>query len=399
MMNILIKLTGFRGGAPISMRQYQQVLHGEGDETVVCGLMESGKEEENVFLNDTPCYNVPPCSEKSFFNVIKITLTLFNLIKKHKSRVLISTSRTDFGVCRAVCKATGSAFLPIIPGGKISKNAKNLSSVKKERFICFSFENKEALMANGIPNKNISVVSNRIKVIPDLEWRRYYSEKSENQPIEILLVSRLDPEHKEGIMLFMDRLSKYKGKIILNIAGDGTCANEYHDYAKKIDKENKFIKFLGFVKDMDSVIRRSDIIIGKGRSVLTPIMTNRIGFVLGYDGGITVCNEETFDELYRYNFSGRNSTHTLSDDQFFDMCDRIRRDENFRNSFDHVFEVARKHYSVEYLKDMILPIINDKKAETKKVKYGFAQKFKAVLFAIAVYFRWLLAGIAAKVKG
>lgn len=398
-MNILIKLAGFRGGAPFSMRQYQQVLRSEGYNCSVCGYMKPGNENENIFLDDSICYYVPLLEERSLVSVVKMALTLFKLMKRENAIMLLSPSRADFGVEYAVCCATGAAFLPVIPGGDIAKNAKNLAPVRKEKYICFSIENKEGLMANGIAEKNISVISNRIQAEPDETWRKYYAEKSIDQPLKILLVTRLDSAHKKGVLSFMDRIAKTEKQVILNIAGDGLCAEEYYSYAEKLGELNKRIYFLGYVKDMNSIILQADVIVGKGRSVITPIMMNRIGIVLGYDGGLTLCVEETFEELCRFNFSGRGVTHLLNDKEFFELCDRIRGDTAYLDQFERVFNMAREHYSIDSLPQKLLPIVNSKIAEVKRVEFGFPQKCKTVWLSICMYVQWLWAGVVAKMKG
>ncbi len=351
--------------------------------------MEKGREQENIFLGNTVCRSIPKLKERSLISVIKTSLAVFKFMKEQNAEMMISVSRNDFGVCKAVCRATGAAFLPVIPGGKIGAGAKNLSSVLNEKFICFSKENENDLLINGVPEENIHVISNRISAAQDLEWRSHYSKKESDQPLNILLVSRLDPSHEQGIISFMERIAAYDGNVVLHIAGDGSFADKFREYAEKLNEKKEVIHFLGYISDMEALTLKSDIIVGKGRSVITPIMTNRFGFVLGYDGGLTICNEETVDELYKFNFSGRSSTHLLTNEQFFDLCEKIRNDAEYREELSRVFEAVRDKYSIDGLPDKLLPLINEMQLEIKGVKFGALQKCKTVLLSIGVYIKWL----------
>ena len=397
-MNVLIKLFVFNGGAPFSMREYQRVLMNANHKSIVCGNMIAGQEQKNVFMSDTPCYHIDVCNERSPISIVKTALSMFRLMKNNKVQMLLSPSRNDFGACYAVCKATGAAFLPIIPGGSISSCAKNLLSVRKEQFICFSYENKDSLIENGIAEDNIHVISNRIQLKQDISWREHYAKKGVGEPLNLLLVSRLDHEHRTGILALMDRIAEYDGQLLLKVAGDGECAEELIGYAEAINKRKKVISFLGFIKEIEPILLEADIVIGKGRSVIMPVMMNRIGFVLGYDGGISVCNEENFNELYWSNFSGRKASNSLDDEQFLELCQRIRRDSDYVASFGRVFERMRKAYSTEELADKLMPIVKKLMKQNSTVKYGLFQKYKTVWYAFGVYLKWLCTMVYSKLK-
>lgn len=381
------------------MREYQKVLMDENHKCIVCGNMIPGQEKKNVFISDTPCYHIDVCNERSPVSIIKTALAMFRLMKNNNIQMLLSPSRNDFGSCYAVCKATGAAFLPVIPGGSVSGGAKNLLSVLNEQFICFSHENKDSLIENGIAEKNIHVISNRIQVEQDQFWLEHYAQKKAEDPLNLLLVSRLDHEHRAGIFSLMDRIAKYDGRLLLKIAGDGECAEELNRYAENINQKKKVISFLGFVNEMEPILLEADIIIGKGRSVIMPVMMNRIGFVLGYDGGLSVCNEENFDELYRFNFSGRKASHLLDNEQFFELCERIRQDADYVASFRRVSEMMRKAYSTEDLADKLMPIVKSLMENSGTAKYGLLQECKTVWYAIRVYLKWFATMIHIKLKG
>ncbi len=393
-MSALIKLSEFRGGAPLSMYEYKKTLEKQGWFVAVAGEKKSNNLEEYIYPSDTKCFDVAMFNERSFVSIIRTTILIYRAMKEMQATLLLCASRNDFTPCSCVCKATGTALIPIIPGGSINPKAKNMLHVKRERFICFSPENKADLISAGIPKHNIHVVSNRITCEPDDRWKQHYTDRCLKEELCILLTSRLDSMLVSDVLAFMNTISELNKdgiKVQLRIAGSGNQMQRCMDKAKEINQANPCITMLGYLQNLVPEIYAADVVIGKGRSVIMPIMMNRIGLILGKNGALSICDDKTFENLYQYNFSGREMKKTISVNELAALFSQIRSNQEFVASFEVVFDMVRHAYNVDYLPQKFLPIVEQVLSDTTTtMHYGKMSMLKAIGFACISYFKWVL---------
>jgi glycosyltransferase involved in cell wall biosynthesis len=118
---------------------------------------------------------------------------------------------------------------------------------------------------------------------------------------KILYIGRLVREKYNSLKVIIKALQPLPG-IQLLVAGDGPYS------AQLSSKAPNWVNFLGFVKEMPTLINRVDIVIGTGRGIREAMACGKPAISmddLGYDGIVTPDNIRTFEY---YNFMGRSGT-------------------------------------------------------------------------------------------
>jgi len=138
--------------------------------------------------------------------------------------------------------------------------------------------------------------------------------------VNCVLVSRLVKEKFNSIVLAIETITYMKSRgipVVLKIAGAGDCLDELEKVANQTNRmfNEAIINFLGHVPDVEELLFDAHLVFGKGRGVLEGIMTNRIGIVVGEDSRMALCKATTIENLYTYNYSGRNITETITKNQ------------------------------------------------------------------------------------
>ena len=90
-------------------------------------------------------------------------------------------------------------------------------------------------------------------------------------------------------------------------------------------------------------------------------MMNRIGCVIGEDGKSSICTSSSFDNLYHFNFAGRNITAYLDENRFDKTVLSLLEGTYDINLLLDSVAVVDKHYSAEYLEEAFWSVIQHKR--------------------------------------
>ncbi len=369
--NVLFRGMKLSGGAPRSAYEYLNVFKIEGHNitAVVCDSDRNLKELyertfDRVILEK---YAYEYFEKRNFIAMYHSIKNEYQRLKNEKPDLVIVLGYFNMHFYGYLCRSCSIPSIMMIAGGDLSKSDAFLEKCLCDHVICFSEENKDVLK-QFFDIKNISVISNRIhikKLFGDINT--HYILKP-NDTLNILLTSRVSDDKYDSIIGFIktiDSIAGEKRKISLSIAGAGNCFAKLQDDLQSIKNSYLNIEIKGHIDDLLPEFEKTHIVVGKGRSVLEPMMMNRIGCVIGDDGRLEVCTTENFDNLYHYNFSGR---HLEKDDPQAELSGLIDSliDGTFDFSdFEKTVELIRKNYSAEYLPDKLHKVL-DSIEEPKK---------------------------------
>ncbi|MDF2613507.1 MAG: hypothetical protein K0S71_1293 [Clostridia bacterium] len=386
MEKILIKLEAYSGGAPNSLLEYGKILNRLGYKVIAAGEFKHKSLIDSYNDAGIETYNFPYVNNKQVFKSIKLAFQLYNFCKNNGVTMVCSASARDTFYISRISNLIRIKYLPIIAGGNLNNKINLIKNLYDHKFICFSEENKSDLIGVGHGEENISVISNRIDVKEDPGWIKHYNNFGET--INMIVISRLDSEKVKSILNAIEIaewISNQGENIVLKIVGTGSEIENVKQVVKKTNNNfgRNIVEVLGHVDDTRTIYHDAHVIMGKGRSVIEPMMYNRIGIVIGDESDFAICNIENVEHLYFHNFSGRNILKQHSKEQLLDLIRNIRKNQLDYKSFYKVFEEIRKKYHSKYLSESFLPIfylVNSR----NDVEYTVKRFHKAHLFYIGL---------------
>ncbi len=371
---VLLRGIKLGGGAPKSSYQYLQILKQDGYAVYVFSQEQeqSLKEVYEQTFDKVTVKNYPGdlWDNRDFLGLYRLMSVEYKDLKKEKTDLVIILGHFNAFFYTHFCNSLGIPAVTLIAGGDLSKSGYLLDGCPFDHIICFSEENRDVLIEH-CDNRRISVISNRIslkKIFTDAEVQYNLSE---NSGVYILFTSRVSPDKFDSIIRFIDIASKAaeeNRKIFLTVAGGGNCLDKLKEYVVDINNPYLNIEIKGHVDNLIPEFEKAHIVVGKGRSVIEPIMMNRIGCVMGNDGKIEVCKTDNFEHLYHYNFSGRNLNCDNSEVVLKDLIDSMRLGTFDTEEMIAAAEIARKHYSSEYLADRFHYVLDNMKCEKRRKK-------------------------------
>lgn len=394
-MKILLIIAGFGGGAPLSVLQYGRVLKSHGFSVAVNGSKYNESIAQKFIDSGIPVNyssNLQGLIAKyKFIKSVKSLFRMYDDIIYNQIDTIISVSNTNNFLFSYICKCLGLDHLIVVAGGDMSNKIATVKYWSSNKVICFSHENKDAVISGGYPEDKIEIISNRISCEEESGWKIHYSEMGKIDPVVLLITSRLDEDKTKSVMVTME-LAKWlfsnSQNVVLRIAGGGSQFNEMRALAQKINREVdiELITILGHVDDMKEEFHRAHIVFGKGRSVVEPIMMNRIGVIVGEDGKFSLCDEKSIENLYHYNFAGRNISCGISKEEILDLLNRVQDKTIDVESFYKTFENVRAKYHSDYFENNFYPMFEKeflKNESEKKISIGkFTHK---MILVIAVF--------------
>lgn len=355
-MKILINVGSFDGGAPLSILEYAKIARKIGHEVIAVG--EYANSQNKYTENGIRTYNIPRFITGRVRNSL-IGLNVLNRIIKQERPDLIHATSYGIVPSKFISKIYGLPILYSIAGGKINKNV-----FEDENLIVYSFENKEDLVIDGYREDRIKVISNRMSIskLPAIDCSIY--DKPSNE-INLLMISRLDVGVIKSVFYIMDlaaEISNKHQKISLDIIGGGELIQVVSDKAIQINKRknNININIHGYVDNTYDYIANSHIVFGKGRSIIEAIFLKRVSFVVGEDHCMTLCTPNTIENLYKYNFSGRNIINNYSLDEFLDVINDVKDGKVDQSILQETNGIVDKLYNIEHAEDTIAKIYDDK---------------------------------------
>lgn len=372
--NVFFRGIILSGGAPNSAYQYIKILKEEGNQ--ITAVVQDGetklrklyteKFDKILFLPDLGLLS----TRRKFFQIFCSVCKEYRILKQNKSDMVIILGHFNAFFYSQMCNSLEIPAVTLIAGGDLTKGDYLLKHCRCEQTICFSQENRDVLL-EYFEDKSIFVISNRIEVeITFDDFNKHYSVDKDDS-IHILLTSRISDDKYDSIIKFIalaDKACVETRGINLTIAGDGDCFNKLKESVASLNNPYLNIELKGHVDDLTPEFEKAHIVVGKGRSVIEPIMMNRIGCVMGDDGKIEVCTTNNFENLYHYNFSGRNLNCDNPEAVLKGLIDSIVSGSFNKEEMLAASDITRKYYSSEYLADKFHYVLDNMKCEKRRKK-------------------------------
>ncbi len=357
-MKCIIRQYKLSGGAPRSLLEHIKTLKSFGFDDITCMAIEGEKDIYSRYLDEGSHFIVRKSLsslwvEKKYKALYEELKWEYEYIKNKAPDLVVVLGEIDGALYSRFCYQLGIQLIIYIAGGDLSSNEEVIDLWEHCEVICFSEENCDIIKKHFDLN-HINVISNRINItmlFHDLEQK--YKKPQSN--INFLISSRLDVDKTLSIYSFLNMIQTCnldKIHINIHIAGDGTQKAELSGYCNNIHNDNIHIELLGHLEDLSDEFRWAHIIVGKGRSVIEPLMMNRIGCVIG-DDKMQLCNTKTFDNLYHYNFSGRNIDNPNIQKDLEEVIKDIHSGSINVDEIQSVASRTRQYYSTDYLKEKV----------------------------------------------
>lgn len=386
MKKILVDFQDTIGGAPRSQLEHAKALASRGYEIIAV----IDGEENNRFFENTnfAVHNLPTFGGKGLFERVKILWKYKKLVEKVKPDLLYTNRTSHVYFLSILSDITGIPILCARAGGS---NIPELHKVNRDRnYVVFSEENLDDFIEMGFSKEQLYVIKNRI---PELDINQ--KKKEANDAVHILIVGNIKQETIQGfkwvLKKFVDDDDDIKQQYKVKIAGTfvGLSKNQIADLVSLIKDSNQKMQngefiHLGWIDNLITEIDNADICLGKGRSVVQPLMGGKYCYVLSEENGLFHCDESNFKQLSKTNFTGREMDN---DGGFTHLMDSINSNDLLTSS-DKVVDLAKREYSVEYLGDKLEPVVK---------KLSNIEFDKSSLKAIKRYIRLLNYGIISKI--
>ena len=386
-MKCIIRQYKLSGGAPRSLLEHIKVLKLLGFDEIICMATEGEKDLYSKYLDEVSEVIIRNSlsflwTEKKYKAVYEELKWEYGYIKNESPDLVIALGEIDGALYSNFCHQLGIPLIIYIAGGDLTANEKVIDLWKYCEVICFSEENADIIKKHFNEN-HLNVISNRINttiLFQDLE-NKYTKQQSE---INFLISSRLDKDKMSSIYSFLNMLKMSNLDNIdinIHVAGDGTQKTKLSEYCNSISCDSVNICLLGHLADLTEEFRWAHIIAGKGRSVIEPIMMNRIGCIIGDNSKMSFCKTRTFDNLYHYNFAGRNIENPSTQNDLQDVISLICTGEiNIEEILD-ISSKTRQYYSTDYLKEKVERVLDKARINepTGKHPYLLRQFFLLII--------------------
>jgi len=367
-LKVLVKMGRFSGGAPLSALEYIKILKKYGYDISVEAVRHN-EEIEKKFINEgIPIKfteNLDIITRKFQFATLKEYLleTRENILM-NKIDLIISVGDGRLVYFLSHLSTTlKKKYIGVIAGGN-SKVVQNSKHWKADKIVCFSGENKADIIKEGFPKEKILVLSNRISVEKDPTYLEHYEEINQVKPLNFLLTSRIDNNKINSIKSTIDlvkKLNENQLNVVLKIAGDGEKFREIKNIAETVNSEigQEIIILLGHISEMREYFLEAHVVLGKGRSVIEPIMMNRIGIIINEESKFSLYNSESAENLYYFNFSGRNISRESSEKHIFELVRNLQMKKIDLKKYFESNNYIIKRYHSDYLEENFINILNE----------------------------------------
>lgn len=372
---IIFRGMNLSGGAPKSAFEYLKVLKQDGCNVTAIACC---KEEvvSNLYMTSFDRFisaeYIYDCFEKRrFIRLYRLMKKEYRMLKNERADAVFVLGYFNMFFYGAFCNSLGIPSIMMIAGGDLTGNEMLLKEALCDGVICFSYENREAL-EKFIDKEKISVISNRIELKKTFDDNPKHYALNESSVINVLLTSRVSSDKYASIINFIKTVNNVacaKRKIKLTVAGGGDALSKLRVEAENIKNDFCDIDIKGHVDDLIPEFEKAHIVVGKGRSVIEPMMMNRIGCVIGDDGKIEICSKVNFDRIYCYNFSGRhlecdNPRETLSD-----LIDSVLNGTYNSAQIREYAQHLKQYYSVEFLPEKLHRVLDGLNVYEQKKKH------------------------------
>lgn len=354
-MRILYRNMGFGGGAPKSLLEYAKVNKSKYNNVLVAG--------EYTFFPDyyhkegIETVNIPYFILRRPIRSLKLFVKTVRLVKKFNPDIIHVTTLVQCLFHKIISIYTSIPTIYMIPGGGGNRDFRLLKKLLgNDLIIVYTPENYDELIASGFVKNQIKVIPNRF----DFTNRKIDTSSYESfNQTKVLITSRIVQPKISSIYSVIDDFSKAanelkENSLKLDIIGNGNqgLIKNLENHIKKCNDElnGNYIEYHGYQKNVDEMIKKSHICIGKGRSIVDPIMHGRLAFVYNEDGNHVFVDKNSIPQLFKDNFTARSIKKSTNKD----LLSILKTMKNtYKYTIEENFEAINELYNIDLAKDKI----------------------------------------------
>jgi glycosyltransferase involved in cell wall biosynthesis len=226
------------------------------------------------------------------------------------------------------------------------------------KLIVFSKEQKEKLInVYGWKEDNVEVISTRLDMEqfdknPEAEIKALSKEYEIDQAKRnIMMITNFLGPKIEAIKYVLKAippvLKQYPDVSLVMIGSRGDYFGEAKEAGEQINKTigRKAIVFTGAVMNAQRLLGASRIVLGVGRSAFEGMAHRKPTLIVGGNGYAGTVNKDNIEEIWHYNFSGRNNKHEVSPEILRKELIRLLGDGNYYESV--------RNFGLDFLKSHI----------------------------------------------
>lgn len=241
-------------------------------------------------------------NKRSVLNRISQIKKILKIIKEKNIQVVHAHSRASSWSCQIACKIANIPLITTTHGKQPVHFSRKLFKGFGSETIAVCENIKNHLINDlGVDSKKIKVLRNPIKI----EAFNSNIEENFNKKI-ISIIGRLSGPKGQVAYELLESLSPNKEFFIQIIGGKNIPEN----FNKFLNMEN--VKFLGFIDDVDSKIKNSDVIIGAGRVAIETLLHEKPLIAVGEAKFIGFINQDNIIEGLESNFGDIDETQNIN---------------------------------------------------------------------------------------
>ena len=311
-------------------------------------------EKEFHFQELTYCYEHAGRQTYFTWHSLKTLKQISNIVERWAAEGIHAFDARSYILASMLGIQTGIAVTCTLCGGITPYY--NIPACGK--LIVFSKEQKEKLInVYGWKEDNVEVISTRLDMEqfennPEAEiealCRKYEIDPAKRN---IMMITNFLGPKVEAIKYLLKAipavLEQYPDVSLVMIGSRGDFFREAKEAGEKINKAigRKAIVFTGAVMNAQKLLVAGHIVLGVGRSAFEGMAHRKPTLIVGGNGYAGTVNKDNTEEIWHYNFSGRNNKHEVSPEILKGELIRLLEDDNYYESV--------RHFGLDFLKSHI----------------------------------------------
>lgn len=264
---------------------------------------------------------------------------LVYLIKKHKVQLVHAHSRASSWSCHVACKLTGTPMVTTVHGRQpVHASRKKFHAMGDKALPVCEAIRDQLINELEVPASSLIVSRNGIET-DQYKW----------QPA---------PNNDKPVISIIGRLTGPKGDLCYRLLNDCLDHNKYQiqivSGSKVETRFNKFretVNFVGYSKDVVSILANSDLVIGAGRVAMESLLCGRPTLAIGEAKAIGAISEDNIAQAMETNF-GDIGPKDLDID-FSSIAAEVENALEHPNCSERVTELIRKNYALSTITDQL----------------------------------------------
>lgn len=215
---------------------------------------------------------------------------LIYLIKKHKIQIVHAHSRASSWSCHIACKITGTPMLTTVHG-------RQPVHASRKRFHAMG--DKALPVCEAIKDQLVS----------DLNVAEDFLTVSRNGIETDSFVRKSAPTNEKPIVCIIGRLTGPKGELCYRLLDECLDSKKYHirvisgsQIEERFKRFKPHVEFVGYCKDVPSIMAQSDLVIGAGRVAMESLLCGRPTLAIGEAKSIGLIDESNIERAIATNF-------------------------------------------------------------------------------------------------